>query len=113
MDRSNILFFLSLGKAELLGKTQAEVVVAVVGRVVVPIRNATVPRVVVPTANTVHAVRATTNIVLHRIIFVSTHQHEPFLQKQKGKSLYLQSPFLASYLTNNTYPHQKSYAKTA
>lgn len=109
MDRSNILFFLSLGKAELLGKAKAEVVVAIVGRVVVPIRNTAVPRVVVPTATTVHAVRATTNIVLHRIIFVSKHQHKPYLQMLKGKSFYSQSPFLASFLTNNTYPYLKPY----
>lgn len=37
-------------------KTEAEVVVAVVRRVVVTIRRATVPRVVVPAAATIHAV---------------------------------------------------------
>jgi hypothetical protein len=64
-----ILFFLTLtelfpGKAELESKAQPEVVVAVVGRVVVPIRHTAVPRVVVPTATTVHAIRALTDALL-------------------------------------------------
>ena len=52
------------GKAELEGKAQTKVVVAVVGRVVVPIRHTTVPGIVVPTATTVHAVRASTDALL-------------------------------------------------
>lgn len=51
-------------KAELEGKAQAEVVVAVVGRVVVPVRHTAIPGVIVPTATTVHAVRAPTDVLL-------------------------------------------------
>lgn len=58
------IFELFCGKAELEGKAQAEVVVAIAGRVVVPIRYAAVPRVVVPTATAVHAVRAPSNALL-------------------------------------------------
>lgn len=39
-------------------KAEAEVVVAVVNRVVVTVRHAAVPRIVVPAAATVHPVRA-------------------------------------------------------
>ena len=41
------------------GQAEAEVVVAVVGRVVVAVRRAAVPRVVVPATASVHTVRPT------------------------------------------------------
>ena len=68
-DNRYILFFPAyrntiLDKAELEDKAQSEVVVAIVGRVVVPIRHTAVPGIVVPTATTVHAVRASTDALL-------------------------------------------------
>lgn len=44
-------------REELKKEPEAEVIVAVVGRIVVAIGDATVPRVVVPATATVHAVR--------------------------------------------------------
>lgn len=61
---SSLLLQNYLGKAELEGKAQSEVVVPVVGRIVVPIRHTAVPRVVVPTATTIHAVRAPLDTLL-------------------------------------------------
>lgn len=55
---------LPLCKAELKGKAEAEVVVRVRRRVVVPIGYAAVPGVVVPAATTVHAVRALADTLL-------------------------------------------------
>lgn len=56
-------------KRELKDEAQAEVVVAVVRRVVVTVRHATVPGVVVPAAATVHAVGAITDIFLVFVMF--------------------------------------------
>ena len=52
------LLNLYCARVELQDQAEAEVVVAVVRRVVVPVRHAAVPGVVVPAAATVHAVRA-------------------------------------------------------
>lgn len=56
---------------ELENEAQAEVVVAVVWRVVVPIRYTTVPGVVVPAAATVHAIRALWIYSLHLTCLVN------------------------------------------
>lgn len=62
-------------REELKREAEAEVVVAVVGRVVVAIGDATVPRVVVPATATVHAVRPRIMETLLVVLIFSDEKH--------------------------------------
>lgn len=49
-------------------KAQAQIVVPVVGRVVVPVRRAAVPRIVVPATAPVHTIGASTTLPFYNSI---------------------------------------------